>query len=381
MFKHTLRKEGQRAKQPRGERETFRQGREGWEPERQRRSQNERGGPDSQTDTQLGRTTREPDLHRVTQFPKERKVGEGGEHTSSSHTEQGTRQGRDTGSRREPQTLGAWGETQGAGEKEPEGTAAPERCRGQLEARGPTCQSESAISGGQEGEGEKDTEACVGRGAHVRGRTRTNTHTQSHSLAARDPDVESERPSYELGFGTQSQPEAGRKTWTHRDTHSPSYTETRRERQRQHLLERRPAGEALTPGRPVTSHSQRLREVSRGHREARRWSQSCGDAAPRVAGTCSDPSVRGLRVCWRDPSSRPASHPESDGRGLPESEGSGRIKTSGIRGPLTRLRKMGPGPSAHTHVSTRTEARWREAGLQARCCGAQPEWGGGEGKR
>lgn len=175
MFKHTLRKEGQRAKQPRGKRETFRQGREGWE----------RGGLHSQTDTQLGRTTKEPDLHGVTQVPKGRKVGEGGEHTPSSHTEQGTRQGRDTGS------LRLWsvrGEAQGAGGKEPEGTPAPERRRGQPEAQRPTCQRESAITGGQEVECEKDTEACVGRGAHVRGHTRTNTHT--HRVIHSQPETQ-----------------------------------------------------------------------------------------------------------------------------------------------------------------------------------------------
>lgn len=210
---------------------------------------------------------------------------------------------------------------------------------------------------------------CTRAWAH----THKHTHTESFTR--------SQRPRCGIRE-TQLQtwlrnPESERKTWTHRDTRSPSYTETRRERQRQHLLERRPAREALTPGHPVTSHSQRLKEVSWRHREARRWPQSSEDAAPRVAGTFSRPSVRGLRVCWRDPSSRPASVPESAGKVLPESEGSGRIKTSGIRGPLTRLRKMEPGPS--THACTGTEARWREAGLQARCCGARPEWGGGRG--
>lgn len=153
---------------------------------------------------------------RSSSVPKERKVGEGGEHTPSSHAEQGTRQGRDTGSRR------LWsirGETQGTGGKEPEGTPAPERCGGRPEAQRPTCQRESAITGGQEVACEEDTEACVGRGAHVRGRTRTNTHTQSHSLAARDPDVESERPSYKLGFRTQSQRERPGHTETHAVPH------------------------------------------------------------------------------------------------------------------------------------------------------------------
>lgn len=60
------------------------------------------------------------------------------------------------------------------------------------------------------------------------------------------------------------------------------------------------------------------------------------------------PEKEAPHVCCRDPSSRPPCHPGAVGRGIPESEGSPRIKAPGIRGPVTRLlQKMEPGPGEH----------------------------------
>ena len=119
----------------------------------------------------------------------------------------------------------------GTGDRESGGTPTPERCRGDQEAQGPACCRESAIGGGQEGECAKDRGVCKQRYTCACVHTHAHTHTVIHS-----------------------QPET--QMWNQADpvNHSALVPRTREEDRRERQSGQR---EALTPGSPGTSHSQR----------------------------------------------------------------------------------------------------------------------------